>query len=137
MQRVRDETSLRKWSSVARIAGLQSLGAECLDLTMKQFKWAILFGAAACVLGLCIVSASQARGGWSLKSRAGGDWHLETGYLLDDARTDHSVDEAGPRPQAFISGKFYRCGPVAVCHRWCSRVVVTIVLALPSPKRLL
>ena len=104
---------------------------------MKDVRWAILVGGLGCVLALWILAVSQSPGNWSFRNQAGGNWHLETGYLLDNAALFELSADAYPTPQGFISGRFYRFGPVAVYHLWRSQVAVTNVFALPGPKRLL
>jgi len=98
---------------------------------MNKMRWTAILAGVACVVIVCICSTPKALRGFSMRVFAGRDWHIETGYLLDDA---------GPGPvaaQAFISGSFYRFGPMTVEYRWQSRAAVTNVLALPRTRRLL
>jgi hypothetical protein len=99
-----------------------------------------MFAAVMCVMVLCAISAPKAFGNRSLRSSSAGNWHLETGYLVDDAGPPYLLENAGTGGvpvQMFVSGRFYRFGPMAIAHRWQSRVGVTNVLALPIPKTLL
>lgn len=111
---------------------------EQLSIVMMNRKWTVMFIALACATVICGISAAKSFGDWSFRSFSG-NWHIETGYLLDNAGPAYlleNIGKSGFPVQAFISGKYYQVGPMGIAHRWPLRVEVTNVLALPGPRRL-
>jgi hypothetical protein len=98
--------------------------------TPKILKRGVLIGGVVMLVlaAFLIRTGHHSSGGWSLRScpKPPWGWHLETGYLFDspgmfDLHTD-----------PYISGTWYRFGPVAIQHRWRSCVTAT---NLPAQSR--
>ena len=84
----------------------------------KILKWTGIVGGLAVVLAFVVLAGRHKSSGWSSRPSPRSGWHLETGYLVDFSAG--AVDSG-----VFLSGRWYRFGPIALQERWRSRIVVT------------
>jgi hypothetical protein len=98
-------------------------------LMLKVLKWGGLIGGVVVLAAVLLGADHHPSGVWSWRScpRANWHWHLETGYLFDDG----GMFDVHP---LYISGRWYRFGPVAIQHRWHSRIPAT---SLPLQRKTL
>ena len=85
---------------------------------LKILKWTGIVGSLVVILALVVLAGRHKSSGWSLRSSPRSSWHLETGYLVD-------FSAGAVNSGVYLSGRWYRFGPIAIQQRWRSRIVVT------------
>ena len=88
---------------------------------LKVIKWVGLIGIVVVLALFMKRTGHPTSAGWSWRQypKEHWHWHLETGCLLDDSGMFDV--HRGP----YISGRWYRFGPVAIQHRWHLQTAVT------------
>lgn len=99
--------------------------AGVAGVMIKILKWTGKVGSLVVLVAVIVLAGGRRSRGWSFGACPRSGWHLETGYLLDDSGFRLGPDAGWEEPGPYLSGRWYRFGPVAVQRRWGSRVAVT------------
>ncbi len=84
----------------------------------KPLKWAGIFSGLIVLVAFMMRPAYPHSSRWSGRLLPRKDLHLESGYLVDSTAY---FGERGP----FVSGRYFRFGPVAVTRIWRSPIEIT------------
>jgi len=85
---------------------------------VKTLQWMVIVGILT-LLTTCLVASDRRKPSrWAMRVSPGTGWHLESGYLVTFVR-------GGSDYGFYLSGKWYRFGPVALQQTWATRIAVT------------
>ncbi len=90
------------------------------SIMLKISPWIGIVLAFALLLALLLVARRNSGSSWALRTSPRLGFNAETGYLVDSI-----AGEGGS--ELFLSGRWYRFGPVQLQQRWPSRRHVTNV----------